>query len=154
MHLWSTNPLKRKYFILFWQKRVFYACYNDNVKELLASEQADKSHVLLLQSGDIIALVGALCAFLGQADLEYKLLLPLLAAAGDNIFLQHTIILIAHPFVQETIDFLCFHPRQSHLISLIPFAFVTFLEHGACAQAPVIGNLYSGARAGVRIESK
>lgn len=64
-----------------------------------------------MQSVGIIALVGAQCAFLGQADLEYESLLPLLAAAEDNVFLQHTIILIAHPFVQETIDFLCFHTR-------------------------------------------
>lgn len=35
----------------------------------------------------IIASVGARCAFLGQADLGYELLLPLLAAAEDNIFL-------------------------------------------------------------------
>lgn len=42
-----------------------------------------------MQSVHLIALVGALCAFLGQADLEadLELLLPLLAAAEDNIFL-------------------------------------------------------------------
>lgn len=59
----------------------------------------------------IIASVGAVGAFSGQAHLERELLLPLLAAAEDNIFLQRTIILIAHPFVEETIDFLCFHTR-------------------------------------------
>lgn len=40
-----------------------------------------------MQSVAIIALVGALCAVSGQADLEYESLLPLLAAAEDNIFL-------------------------------------------------------------------
>lgn len=40
-----------------------------------------------MQSADIIALVEALCAVLGQADLEYESLLPLLAATEDNLFL-------------------------------------------------------------------
>lgn len=55
--------------------------------KILAREQADKSHVLLMQSVHIIALVGAQFAFSGQEDLEYESLLPLQAAAGDNIFL-------------------------------------------------------------------
>lgn len=66
---------------------MFYACYTDNVAKLLAWEQAYKSHVLLMPSVHIIALVGAQRAFSGQADLEYESLLPLQAAAGDNIFL-------------------------------------------------------------------